>query len=379
MATYTYYKASARGRCWKQHTCCACGCVYRYKYEQSAEATGGLAEIARENVEKKLVEELKKGIKSCPCPGCGLVQPDMAAKSKILWHSILACVPFVLLFVVGPAIDHTVSRQFATIVAVSIAGVVALGHLLTAVDNPNRDREANKQEVEREVAAGRVQMVRAGAGSDVVAPPRNFGFGHLVCLLIVMGAAGAFLLPEHVYKTPPVVTNPGLKPTVIVPGTEFTVTMDRTVDTVAGLWNGTPEVKVLNPIESGVKSLSAGTNNATWGTKLRIRSSERHVNVAPWVKLTVPKDPALTGKTIQARVTLAVAFPQAIDGSAFMGRGKTFLPRKEHFSKTVTVHIADGEVHSQSQAVWSVCCFGGLLASVLVDLQGRRFVKASGA
>jgi hypothetical protein len=362
MPTYTYYKASVRAKCWKQHTCSACGCVYRYKFEQSAEATGGLPEMASEAARKKVTEGLKSGSKPCPCPCCGLVQPDMVARSKLLWHSILACVPLVLLIFILPAMDQTMSRQVAACIAVAVAGAVALGHLLVAVDNPNWSRAQNKQSVERDVAGGRVQVIRQGAGTDLVAPPWNFGFSHFVFLLMVCAGAGAFLLPEYVFPMPAVPTNPDLKPTVIVPGSEVTVTMNSKMDTVSGLWRGTPEVTVLNPEEvGGLKNLTASSNHATWGNSMRIRSSEKHMNVNPWVKLNLPNDPALTGKTIKLRVMLSVNYPSAHT----IGSGKTFRPVADKFGKTVTIVVANTADHQQAQGVWLGCCLGGLLASLL--------------
>ena len=62
------YEATIRLACWKQHTCSACGCVYRYCFHRSAEGDGGLPELAQQNAEANLMKKVASGkwaVKRC--------------------------------------------------------------------------------------------------------------------------------------------------------------------------------------------------------------------------------------------------------------------------------------------------------------------------
>src|SRR5271155_4519853 len=89
---------AGKRRSWKQHTCCVCGCVFRYQMERSAQGT--LLESSEEAVKRKLAKEVDVH----PCPTCGLIQPDMVAQGRTLWHGIITCVciiAFLLLTILG--------------------------------------------------------------------------------------------------------------------------------------------------------------------------------------------------------------------------------------------------------------------------------------
>src|SRR5271166_1196346 len=86
MAVIVTYTATASGRCWKQHTCSACSCVYRYVFERTAKASGGPGTDVRTIADHRLAIALRDEIDDCPCPCCGLVQPDMVGRSKYSWH-----------------------------------------------------------------------------------------------------------------------------------------------------------------------------------------------------------------------------------------------------------------------------------------------------
>src|SRR5437660_904739 len=70
-------------RCWKQHTCTACGCVYQYLFERTRSASGGTGEDTSGKARLKLARALRNGIDECPCPTCGIIQADMVARDKV--------------------------------------------------------------------------------------------------------------------------------------------------------------------------------------------------------------------------------------------------------------------------------------------------------
>jgi len=66
---------------------------------------------------------------------------------------------------------------------------------VTALSNPNRDREANRRRAEAAVAAGRVEMVSRGTLIDSLPARRNVTAWHALALTCAVLAAPAFLLP----------------------------------------------------------------------------------------------------------------------------------------------------------------------------------------
>src|SRR5262245_31362972 len=109
------HKTTVRARVWKQHTCSACGGLYRYKFTRSGEGQGGLAELARGEAERELDQSLRHDIEVHPCPTCGLVQPDMVAQGKARWHGLAALAALPALLLLGGY--HVLPTDLAAMIA----------------------------------------------------------------------------------------------------------------------------------------------------------------------------------------------------------------------------------------------------------------------
>ncbi|HTK77504.1 MAG TPA: hypothetical protein VL371_19725 [Gemmataceae bacterium] len=183
-------------RCWKQHTCVECGSVYRYKIVREAGGESRNAASARQEAEEKLLRRLAREVDPNPCPNCGLIQPDMDGQGKARGHVLAtAAAALLLLPLVGLTFIGELSIDEAARYAAAIAGGAAVAHLVTALSNPNRDREANRRRAEAAVAAGRVEMVSRGTLIDSLPARRNVTAWHALALTCAVLAAPAFLLP----------------------------------------------------------------------------------------------------------------------------------------------------------------------------------------
>src|ERR1700722_11110074 len=183
-----FYKSTVWAKCWKQHTCSACGCVYRYKFERSAVGNSGAPEVARLNAQAALNNKMRHEIDVRPCPNCGLVQPDMIAKGKLPWHAVFAVLSLVLLpLVLIPAMANGMSLDVAAVIAAGVVGVAALGHLGVALYDFIADREKNKRDAERDVAQGKTEVATSGSADNFRPTPSNLSFAHLTCLVAVLG------------------------------------------------------------------------------------------------------------------------------------------------------------------------------------------------
>src|SRR5436309_598968 len=102
------YRATVKYKCWKQHTCSGCGCVYRYLMERQGTGQGGTREAAGAAADAQGIKALTTQVDQQPCPHCGIHQPDMvgASRGKVhqgLWWLALVGLP--VAFFIGNAIS----------------------------------------------------------------------------------------------------------------------------------------------------------------------------------------------------------------------------------------------------------------------------------
>ena len=362
------YEATIRLACWKQHTCSACGCVYRYCFHRSAEGDGGLPELAQQNAEANLMKKVASEVEIHPCPACGFVQPDMTAKGKIFWHGVFtALLAPAIAFVMIPAWCLAMPFDQAALLLASVAAVAAVGHWCIALQNPNRDRAGNQERAAAELAAGKVEVVQPGPGVDGEGPPRSLTLAHLFALTAVLAAIPASLAPVIMRPATGWPLNEHLKPYVLAPGDSLPVLADQQVQSLNGLWRGKPSVKLLNAQEvGGPPALDAICHNDSWDKEIWTGNFDKAVSFYPGARLIIPNDPALGGKTIHVQMTLVVTYPVAMERDRhFQERFKesTTTVRKE-----VTIQVAETEVKDAYWSSWEFAVFVGGLGSGLGGL-----------
>src|SRR5436853_504400 len=82
----TTYTSTIEVNVWKEHTCAACGGVYRYLFKRKKSGQGRSPDAARAAAQAAVVKALAHEVDLQPCPGCGLYQPDMIGTRKARRH-----------------------------------------------------------------------------------------------------------------------------------------------------------------------------------------------------------------------------------------------------------------------------------------------------
>jgi hypothetical protein len=310
--------ATITARCWKQHTCCACGCVYRYLFERTASASGGPATDTRGAAARKIVKKISDEIDECPCPTCGTIQPDMVARGKITWHMAFTIITgVILLLTILPTLKGSVPLDQAGKVAAGVAAFGVLGHLLTAWGNPNARPQRNMREVQAKMALGRLEVVQPGGPPQYGRLPVNMSLVHALCLFGIFVAPPAFLAVVEVSREHPMPRNPTLKPEVVGPGAEVTIPLKSTIRSLGGHWRGTSATaKVVNSEETGApETIAVATNADPWAKPVSVKDNKNpYEQIEPFAKVTLPDDPKLGGKQLRLQITVAVTYPVQTPG-----------------------------------------------------------------
>jgi hypothetical protein len=368
---------TATASCWKEHTCYGCGCVFRYLFKQTAKASGRPGEDVKGNAEQKLARKLLEEIESCPCPTCGAVQPDMVDNTKVSLHRTLTILAVAICFLVMlPTFPGALPLDIAGQLLAAVAGFTGLCHLLTALSNPNRNRARNRTRVQARIVAGTVVVVRPGEQPPPVALPYHLTPVHALALLVLLAAPPAFLAVVYVSDEHPLPRNAGLKPDVIGPGDEVTIPIDTGLRSYGGHWRGTSaKVQVVNAADLGTTAtLPAATDTKHWGKILTVSDGKHPMElIKPWVRVTIPEDAALGGKTIDLRVTLAVSYPT-------QGGTKNHTEQSGTVEKEVHIVLADADAGVLYKSAWDIgkwvgvgaCLIGGLILVLLGERLKRR-------
>jgi hypothetical protein len=359
------YTATVSARCWKLHTCCACGCVYRYKFERAGVGQSQVRHFAKAEAEKTLLGRLRREVDCYPCPTCGLVQPDMVAQTKLPWHAGATAVLLgILACAIIAAVYQVLTYHVAGLVCAGAAGAAALLHLGVALYDPNRNREANRQKVKAQVERHRVEMVERGSMTDECPPPRNLTWKHAAALSAAVVGAAFFLAPEVVRRNADLPINPGLTPYVVAPGDEVKVDFpaDHGIRSVGGRWRAVATAKVLNADEVGAAAelpVASATDN--WGTDFVINEGNERVTPALYARVQLPDDERLGGKTLRLDVSLDVTYPSA---SGHSGPDAVFKNQGTRVSRDFTVHMAAADDKQDYEDAWQVGLAVGLLGGL---------------
>jgi hypothetical protein len=355
MPVYTYYAATVRARAWKQHTCCACGCVYRYATTRVVRDTGGLEVIARERAARKAAAELKKVVEVRPCPACGTVQPDMLFPGRLAGHALAAVLTLAVAgWLLAATLLGALPLDTAVPCAAGVAGVAALLHLLVARGGPNAHRQAGLRDAQAAVAAGTMELVQPGDG-DVRPAPRPSAAWLVPGVALTAVAPLALLAPAHVQATRTLPENAGLRPALIAPGVAFTAPLPNpTFQSVDGKWAGTPKVELLNAAEvGGPPTLAASSQSPNWGERATVAQGASNWSPAElYVNVTVPDDPALAGRTLKLRATLDVVYPYRTGRSTFVQKATTV-------SREFAVTLAAKADYHAFHIGWVIAVAGG--------------------
>lgn len=179
---------------WTRQRCVECGTLYRYLARKAVPASFASAAATQADVEE-FYSEFEKSGRFCPCPRCGLVQPDMVAKMQdsdygvaMVFVGLVLGVNFVL------ALLNLFGPMAHLVIGAGLVGLALLFMLNGTLTNHNRSRAANGELMERELRKGRAEVLEEGAGAVTVVYPSTWPL-KVVGFLVVIGAVAVPVLP----------------------------------------------------------------------------------------------------------------------------------------------------------------------------------------
>jgi hypothetical protein len=188
-------------RIWTRQRCVGCGTLYSYLSRYAVPAGGVAAEATVPDVEAYYAR-FERG-RYCPCPRCGVVQPNMIATRQdadYFLTGIGGCVLLALLFVLnltggrGPVEALIAANAFAFAVASMIL-------LRVTFKNHNSSPADHQRLMAAEVERGRVAVLEEGGGGLQAILPATGG-RRAIAFLVLAGGVLVCLLPLAVPAVP---------------------------------------------------------------------------------------------------------------------------------------------------------------------------------
>lgn len=196
----TGYTASLNVSCIKQHICRGCEAEFSYHLNLQVTETAATKEAAAASAHTAAVKALENDVDQHPCPHCGMMQPDMIAKSRrerYLSGMWIALIPLIVSMVLvwSDWITLSTSAMIASAGVVLGLGVSVSG----ACFNPNRDMMAGQQTGAEKVRLGELVMSKPGQASFFVEEFSPLNRGQSVGLILigvsVVAAISPLILP----------------------------------------------------------------------------------------------------------------------------------------------------------------------------------------
>jgi hypothetical protein len=342
----------------KQHTCVACGCVFRYAYSIHDWLTPMMSQTMQP----------KGSVRVHPCPDCGLYQPEM-----VMWlkagHPLLMLLTFPAFLLMGvAATGNSGSSALLGQIGVGLLVLFALLHFIVFFYNPNANREANRARAEKEIAQRKLERVSPGTGASGRQPPAWYGLLYVPGLVALVAAPPLFILGMmRVSEQPAQPTNPHLQPSVVAPGqlASYTLTSCTAEGATGQLWRGVPTVRITNARALGApEALPAAGSDQEWGDRLRVGRDSDNLRITPTIRFTLPSDRRLSGKTLHVSVKLTMTYPVLDTARQPASWDRTFVNKTSTVTESFEVKVADaGAVKAGGSA--TVLAVAGGAASLL--------------
>jgi hypothetical protein len=374
----TTYSSTIDVNVWKEHTCVSCGTVFRYLFKRKKTGQGGNPQAAERAAHKAVIKALEHEVDMQPCPGCGLYQPDMIAIQRSRRHWWVFWIGLAVLLVVAflalPGIE-VFSFSMASWVLAFCGVVLGVAHLGIDLGNPNANLQVNHRLARERESRGDLWVPRDVEAEDFEPsdPGRGIGVGHLAGYALLGVGVLALLAPALLKLAMGWPSNPEWVPEVVGPGDEAYIWFPKKIGCVKGLWNGTATVGVANARELGLNlpTLSATTKTDSWGNTISVKSSEKNSHPRLWVRVHLPNDPNLVGKTLKLNLSLAVRYPVA--------QGNRFSTTQETVGHQATLQVSKAGAGKTFKSAWWACLLMGLTlllgCSVLLALASSSYRK----
>ena len=365
----TIYTSTIHVNVWKEHTCVRCGRVFRYLFQRKIAGQGGTPAKAAAKAQAAVGQALAHETDLHPCPGCGLYQADMIGSRKARLYRWMIAVALVLvaLPVILYAADLITSSTAAYLAA-------ALGAALVGVQwrigrsNLNRDLEANHRLAQTRVEKGELwvpQERQTSSEVDESATGSGWTAGHTTVYAMMLLGLLAFLSPEGIRAAVGWRTNPEWVPLVAGPGDAPYIYFPDQITSVKGFWRGRAEVKVTNWKELGLKSplLQASSKTDNWGNEIQIGSKESKTSTSTlWLRVQLPPDGGLEGKTLYLDLGLIVEFPELMGANQWHAATYEVRPRRK------TLQLSSAGAGGEYRSWWWGGFLGGAFLLVVPSL-----------
>jgi hypothetical protein len=365
----TYYQATIEIRCWKEHTCVGCNGTFAYLFTRQIGAQGGTPEAANEAARQNALNTIQREVDPQPCPHCGLFQPEMVAHTRTpTYWTVFWVFTVVLAAVLICYLADLFRTDMLTWVLGGSAGLATIVCYLIELRNPNADLEGNKRRAAPLLESGLLQPGEAGSGERVeerIRNPRRSPLHQLILTLLPI-LTGVILLPELAGLVLHWPDNPRWYPGVVGPGDEAYIYFPNRHNSVKGYWAGTPTVKahVLDGGNQAEFPVPATAKQDSWGTTIRVKSSEKSGSFLPWVRVTIPDRPELAGKQLETDIQLQVTYPALV--------GDSFQPTTETIPLKSRLQL--GPAHAgrlYTNCWWIGLAAGGGVALLILGLLGQ--------
>jgi hypothetical protein len=363
------YTATKKISCWKQHRCAQCGSLFRYAFERKVVGSAPTPERATKNLEVAITKTLATDSNVSPCPQCGAVQPDMMAQSKrraLLWILLATFFLGGLLFIFGAGALLPASTT-AWILALFGAAMAAWTWLVLA-RNPNPDPRSNLAKAATAVSNGTLALdeVRNDSEASRVRAGSAVGLTTIVTLGLAVCALPFAELVRVVSGWP---LNPDFHFPVVGPGDTSTFYFPETITAVKSTWNGVGGGRIANgaslPLETE-SGLHVTSHTDSWGSTIRVKSSEKNSSFTPWVDVQAPAVAALAGKRLDLKLSVHVTYP------AMEASGSTWRERSRDISRDTTLALATPGAGRTYETLWYFGTLAGLMGIICVAFFNRR-------
>ncbi len=331
-----------RVRCLKRHTCTGCGCVYRVRKEYTVEEKARSEETAAKAASKRIHRQLTTEPNAVACPDCGQFQPDLIGQTQASAHGVvtLLSVAAIIAVAFGCWLFSVQPGRMATLLA-GVCVVTAVGHIVVGNRNLNSHPAENRLLSRRMEDDGELDVTHSGDKEQIRPPIGPFTRWHITGVFGVLLAIGGLLTPAAVRERP---TESDVQITAS-PGETIDFTFEETIETVNGLWKGTPKVTVLNPQEFSNRppAIFAISHEDTWPPNVKIEGGRERIRPQLWAKVTIPDDDRLAGKTLDLKIDLEVNYP-GIDN-------KIVRDRRTNLWKDVSVKVSNETIFGR---IWQI-------------------------
>lgn len=368
----TTYKSTLEINVWKEHACIGCGSRFRYLFKRKKTGQGNSPEAAAVAARQAALNALENEVDMHPCPGCGLYQPDMIGSRRYARHWWVMGISWAaLLLLLILVLTDVMAANQAALAAVAACGVLGLVHLLIDVPNPNRNLDGNQQ-----LAGRRVERGDLWIPPDSKAQPEGdmpvFGWSTTHAIAYVLFGLGllALLSAEGLRLLHGWPASPQWYPLVAGPSDEPYTYFPNQITSVKGYWRGFGKARIVNAAELGLANAELRTESkqSSWGEKISIGSKESKTSTNTlWMRIHVPDDAKLEGKTLKLHLTLNVTYPQL--------QGNSFDEVTQTFQHTADLPLRGTNAGSRYQSWW----WGGFISGVLlITVSSLVLIRLSG-